>query len=400
MTAWLTVVGIGEDGLDGLGATARAAIAEARVLIGGARHLAMIPPDVSQERLTWPRPFDIAPVLGRRDTMVCVLASGDPMLFGAGAVLARAVPPEEMRVIPAISSAALAAARLGWALQDVPIHSATSRPLAAVLRDVHPGARLLILAADGTTPAALASLLTTHGFGPSRLTVLQNLGGPAEARHDATAATWPPNRSADLCVIALDCRADKAEAGWSCLAGLPDHAFQHDGQLTKRDIRAITLAHLAPRPGQLLWDVGAGSGAIAIEWMRAHPACRAIAIEPTETRRVLIRANSEALGVPSLDIKPGRAPEALAGLPPPDAIFIGGGLTTPGVLDTAWAALKAGGILVANAVTLESEAAMLGARARLGGDLTRIAVAHPSAVGGFEAWRPAMPVTIWRVRKE
>ena len=399
MAVWLTVVGIGEDGLAGLGVAARDAIAAARLLVGGARHLALVPPVAGQERLEWPRPFGVGGVLARRGTPVCVLASGDPMLFGVGAVLARQVPAAEMRVLPAPSSVSLAAARLGWALADVVVLSITGQPAATVLRHAHPGARLLVLAADGSSPATLARLLTAHGFGASGLEVLEHLGGPMEARHAGSAAAWPEKPCADLNVIAVTCRADNGTTGWSGLAGLPDAAYQHDGQLTKRDVRAVTLAHLAPLPGETLWDVGAGCGSIGIEWMRSHPTCRSIAIEANEPRRTLIARNREALGVPELRIIAGTAPDALVDLPPPDAVFIGGGLTSPGTVERCWEALPHGGRLVANAVTLQSEAALVNWHERLGGNMTRLSVAQAGPVGRFEAWRCAMPVTVWSVRK-
>jgi precorrin-6B C5,15-methyltransferase / cobalt-precorrin-6B C5,C15-methyltransferase len=399
MTAWLTVVGIGEDGLDGLGAAARQAVAAARVLVGGERHLALVPERPGQQRQPWPRPFDAGCVLAWRGTPVCVLASGDPMLFGVGATLARLVPPAEMRVLPAPSAFALAAARLGWALQDTALLSVTGRPVVAVLRHAHDGARLLVLSSDGSSPVALAQALAANGFGASRLEVLEHMGGPLEARRGGTAAGWDVPRCADLNVVAIECRADADHRGWPGLAGLPDEAFQHDGQLTKRDMRAVTLAHLAPLPGELLWDVGAGSGSIGIEWMRSHPACRAIAIEAHELRQALIARNRDALGVPGLRIVPGRAPEALAGLPAPDAIFIGGGLTEPGVPERCWEALRPGGRLVANAVTVQTEAMLADLRGRLGGDLVRLSVAHAMPLGRFDTWRTALPVTLWRVRK-
>ena len=399
MAVWLTVVGIGEDGLAGLGEQARMAIAAARLLVGGARHLALVRAAAGQERLEWPRPFDTDGVLARRGTPVCVLASGDPMLFGVGAVLARQVPPAEMRVLPAPSSVSLAASRLGWALQDTTVLSITGRPAAAVLRHVYPGARLLVLAADGDSPATLAQLLAAHGFGASGLEVLEHLGGPLERRRHGTAATWPEQRCANLHVIAVECRADPGTSFWSGLAGLPDAAYRHDGQLTKRNVRAVTLAQLAPLPGETLWDVGAGCGSIGIEWMRSHPACQAIAIEANPQRQALIAHNREALGVPALRIIAGTAPDALTDLPAPDAVFIGGGLTAPATVERCWAALPAGGRLVANAVTLQSEAALVGWRERLGGELTRLSVAQASPVGRFDAWRCAMPVTVWHVRK-
>ena len=391
MTAWLTVVGIGEDGLEGLGAAARVAVAGAAVLIGGRRHLDMVPETPGQERVAWPSPFSAERVLARRGSPVCVLASGDPMFWGVGATLARNLPAGEMRVLPAPSAASLAAARLGWGLQEVVVLSATGRPLEAVCRHLHPGGRLLVLAGGGEDPARLARLLVESGFGASRLIVLEHMGGARERRLEGIAAEWAQGDCAALLVMAVECRGAPA---WSGLAGLPDEAYRHDGQLTKRDVRAVTLAHLAPLPGELLWDVGAGSGSIGIEWMRSHPSCRAIAIEAEASRQALIAHNCAALGVPGLRLVAGRAPAALAGLERPDAVFIGGGLTAEGVLEACWQALRPGGRLVANAVTLQSEALLTAWQARTGGTLTRLSVAHAGPLGRFDVWRTAMPVTI------
>jgi len=395
--AWLTVVGIGEDGIDGLGAAARAAVEGAAVLFGGRRHLDLVPERPGQERLPWPSPFDRAVelVLARRGQAVCVLASGDPMVYGVGSTLARAIAPGEMRVLPAPSSLSLAAARLGWAMPEVTVVSVTGRPLALVQPHLTPGARLLVLAADGSTPARLAALLVSRGFGPSRFTVFEHLGGPRERRIEATAAGWGEAAAADLNLVAIECAGEPGAVAWSRLAGLPDAAYQGDGQLTKRDVRAITLARLAPLPGELLWDVGAGSGSIGIEWMRTHPSCRAIAIESEPARGDTIAANAAALGVPGLTLIAGRAPEALVGLEPPEAIFIGGGLTVPGVVEACWRALKPGGRLAANAVTLQTEAAVANWRAQFGGSLTRLSVAQAGPLGRFDVWRTALPVTVW-----
>ncbi len=394
MTAWLTVVGIGEDGLDGLGAAARVAVAGASVLIGGRRHLDMVSSVTGQERLLWPSPFSAAPVMARRGMPVCVLASGDPMFWGVGATLARLLPEGEMLVLPAPSAASLAAARLGWALHDVIVLSATGRPLELVHRHLYPGARLLVLAGGGADPARLARLLVGRGFGASRLVVLEHMGGGRERRLEALAADWPHPHCADLLVLAVECRGDAGSRAWSGLAGLPDAAYRHDGQLTKRDVRAVTLAHLAPCPGEVLWDVGAGSGSIGIEWMRSHASCRAIAIESDPGRQALIAENRDALGVPGLHLVAGRAPDALAGLETPDAVFIGGGLTVAGVMETCWQALRPGGRLVANAVTLQGEALLTAWQVRTGGALTRLAVAQAGPLGRFEVWRTSMPVTI------
>jgi precorrin-6Y C5,15-methyltransferase (decarboxylating) len=402
MDPWLTVVGIGEDGWDGLGAAARQAVRDAPVVTGGARHLALLPEIPGQTRETWPTPFadGYDRVLARRGAPLCVLASGDPMFFGLGATLSKRLPAAEMRVFPAPSCVSLAAARMGWALHEVATLPLHGRPLETLHPLAHDGARLLLLAENRDTPAKVATLLTARGFGTSLLTVLEHLGGPHERRLDGPAAGWPHPPGADLAVIAVSCAADSGtDGGLSRLAGLPDAAFDHDGQITKQDQRAATLARLAPRPGELLWDVGAGCGSIGIEWMRAHPACRAIAIESRADRRDHIVRNRETLGVPGLTIIAGEAPAALDGLEPPDAVFIGGGVTVPGLFDACWSALKPGGRLVANAVTLEGEAALLAVQGRLGGDLTRLSVAHAKPLGGFHGWRPAMPVTLLSLRK-
>ncbi|GIG60240.1 precorrin-6Y C5,15-methyltransferase [Longispora fulva] len=412
----ITVVGIGADGWAGLAPGSRAAIAAAEVLVGSPRQLDLVPSGdpvasggrrrgdasssehngrVGPERITLPTPLapGLPALLGRLEGRdVCVLASGDPLFYGIGSTLIRLLGPDAVRVLPHPSSVALACARLGWAVQDTPVHSVVGRPVEAI----HPGGRFLVLSADGRSPAAVASFLTAHGYGASRLTVLEQLGGPVERRLTGTAESWSFEDLDPLNVIAVECPEPPA----SRVPGLPDESYDHDGQLTKREIRALTLARLAPRPGELLWDVGAGNGSIGIEWMRSHVTCRALAIESHPDRLARIAANAAALGVPGLRIVAGRAPEALGGLDAPDAVFVGGGLTVPGVVDACWDALRPGGRLVANAVTLETEAVVAARFGTLGGDLTRIAVARAAPVGGFTGWRPAMPVTQWTVVKE
>ena len=394
MSPWLTVVGIGEDGYKGLGKNARHALLKAQQVFGSSRQLGLLPPCIQAVRRQWPSPFSLSPVLEQRGSLICVLASGDPMLFGVGVSLARQVPFDEMLVHPAPSSFSLAAARLGWALQDVVTLSVVARPLAALNAHFHHGLRLLVLSNDGSSPAAIAGLLRERGFGPSTLTVLEHLGGDAERRVEGIASEWRNPETAALNLVAIDCRADPTALRLSTLAGLPDEAFEHDGQLTKRDVRAMTLARLAPKPGELLWDVGAGCGSIGIEWMRAHPTCRALAIEADEGRQQLIEFNRDALGVPGLQLVRGVAPQALADLEQPDAIFIGGGVTRPGVLDTCWQHLRSGGRLIANAVTLQSEAALVNWREQHGGELTRIHLAHAKPLGEFDTWRQALPITL------
>ena len=394
MAPWLTVVGIAEDGFKGLGKNARRALMNASRIIGGQRQLDLLPVCIRGERQLWPCPFSLAPVLEQRGEAVCVLASGDPMFYGVGASLARQVPSDEMLILPAPSSCSLAAARLGWPLQEVSIVSLVARPLAALNAQLFSGVRLLLLSNDGQSPAAVAQLLRERGFGSSRMGVFEHLGGDAEQRIDASAHDWNLASTADLNVIAIECLADANTPRLSRLAGLPDSAFKHDGQLTKRDVRAITLARLAPTPGELLWDVGAGSGSIGIEWMRAHPSCRALAIEADDGRQQLIELNRDALGVPGLQLIRGKAPQALQGLERPDAIFIGGGVTREGVLETCWERLKPGGRLVANAVTLQSEVTLMSWRERFGGELTRIHVAQAQPLGEFDTWRQALPITL------
>lgn len=399
MSPWLTVVGIGEDGFKGLGRNARHALLRAKRIIGAQRQLDLLPQCIGGERQLWPSPFSLEPVLSRRGEPVCVLASGDPMFYGVGVSLARQVADEELTILPAPSSVSLAAARLGWPLQEVVTLSVVARPLAAINAHLTSGVRLLVLSNDGSSPALIAALLTERGFGPSRISVFEHLGGPAERRIDGHAQAWEHITVADLNLVAIDCLADANAPRLSRLAGLPDSAFKHDGQLTKRDVRAMTLARLAPVPGELLWDVGAGSGSIGIEWMRTHPSCRALAIEADTGRQSLIEHNRDALGVPGLQLIRGKAPEALSGLETPDAIFIGGGVTRDGVLDTCWQHLRPGGRLVANAVTLQSEMTLMNWRAEHGGELTRIHVAQAQPLGEFDTWRQALPITLLEVIK-
>lgn len=399
MAPWLTVVGIGEDGFKGLGKNARRALLGASRIFGGQRQLDLLPVCIRGERQLWPSPFSLEPVLALRGEPVCVLASGDPMLFGVGASLARQVPNDEMLILSAPSSCSLAAARMGWPLQEVVTLSVVARPIAALNAQLFSGVRLLVLSNDGHSPAAIATLLRERGFGPSRMTVLEHLGGEAERRIDGTANDWTDPPVADLNLLAIECLAEPTAQRLSRLAGLPDAAFKHDGQLTKRDVRAITLARLAPVPGELLWDVGAGSGSIGIEWMRAHPSCRTLAIEADAGRQQLIEHNRDALGVPGLQLIRGSAPQALAGLERPDAIFIGGGVTRDGVLDTCWAQLKPGGRLIANAVTLQSEMTLMAWREQHGGELTRIHIAQAQPLGEFDTWRQALPITLLDVVK-
>ncbi len=397
----VVVVGIGADGWDGLAPTSRAEVERADVLLGSARQLDLVPPEVPAERVPWPSPLTEAlPGLVEEHAgrALVVLASGDPMLSGIGTTLTRLLGAGRVRVLPAPSSVSLACARLGWAVEDTEVVSLVGRPIELLHPHVQPGRRLLVLGSDGGTPAQVAALLAGRGYGQSLVTVLGGLGGPDEEVRTGTAATWSQPAPA-LVVTAVECRADRGTMPLPTTPGLPDGAYESDGQLTRSEVRAVTLARLAAVPGQLLWDVGAGAGSIGIEWMRAHPTCRAVAVEASAERAERIARNAARLGVPYLRVVHGHAPEVLARLGAPDAVFIGGGLTTPLLVDTCWDALPPGGRMVANAVTVESEAVLAQWHARVGGDLVRVEVARAEPVGSFTGWKPAMPVTIWSVTR-
>ncbi|MFJ1730249.1 precorrin-6y C5,15-methyltransferase (decarboxylating) subunit CbiE [Streptomyces sp. NPDC088254] len=399
----VTVVGIGADGWEGVTDAARRVLRDAEVLIGGPRQLDLLPSECVGERIAWPSPLRpavprlLAEHAGRR---VAVLASGDPMFYGIGRALAEEAA--SLRVLPHPSSVSYAAARLGWPLEDIEVVTLVGRPAARLAAALHDGRRLLVLSADATTPGDVAALLRDRGFGPSRMRVLEQLGGDRERTTAGTTADdWaqahPPGDP--LNVVAIECRRAPDVQRLGAVPGLPDEAYEHDGQLTKKHVRAATMGALAPAPGELLWDIGGGSGSIAIEWMRVHPSCRAVTVERDPVRAERIARNAERLGVPGLRVVTGDAPAALARLPRPDAVFVGGGLTAPGLIEACWDALPAGGRLVANTVTLESEALLADAYRRHGGELVRLAVAHAVPVGGFTGWRQAMPVTQWSVQK-
>lgn len=395
---WLTIVGIGEDGLDGLTDLTKSLIADAEVVFGGDRHLRLVRNMNLAEQRRWQSPIEtsieeVARLRGRK--RVCVLASGDPFHYGIGATLARRIPAAEMLVITSPSSFSLAAARMGWPLQDVTVLSLHGRPIELVLPHLHPGRKILVLTSDATGPAQISGLLTEAGFGRSAVTVLDALGGPHEKVRTTIAQSFDIENISALNVLAIDILADENARIVPLTPGLPDDWFDHDGQITKREIRALTLSALAPRRGELLWDIGAGSGSVGIEWMLSDPSLSAIAIEVDPIRSARIADNAALMGVPGLTIRVGRAPQILEKLEQPDAIFIGGGGTEDGVVDAAIAALKPGGRLVANAVTLEMEALLALLHQQMGGTLTRIQIARAEPLGTMSGWRPAMPVTQW-----
>lgn len=392
----VTVVGIGADGWAGLTEAARARIATAEVVLGGARQLDLLPAGDGQLRRPWPAPLRQAlpAVLAECAGMdTVVLASGDPMLSGIGTTLVELLGAEHVSIVPAVSSVTLARGRLGWSAEASTVVSVVGRDVHAVLRELAPGRRILVLSSDETTPAEVGRLLTSRGYGGSRMVVLGDLGGPGETRIESTAAQAATGCAAPrLNVVAVEA-AGPLLAGWA--SGLPDESFDHDGQLTKRDLRASALARLLPAPGQLLWDVGAGAGSIGIEWMRAHPTCRAIAVEADAARAARVARNARTLGVPALRVVTGRAPEALAGLPTPDAIFVGGGASADGVLPACLAAVASGGRLVVHGVTVETETLLATCYRDHGGELTRIHIEIAAPIGSFTGWTPARAVTQW-----
>lgn len=391
----MSIIGVGEDGVEGLCAAARQAVAEAEAVYGGRRHLQLVEDLIRGRAVPWPSPIRsaIPEIAVLRGSPVAVLASGDPFHYGIGSVLAESIAAAEMAVFPAPSSLALAAGRLGWALQDVEIVSLCGPPTETLLPRLQPNRRVLVLSADEATPQAVAALLAAHGFGASQMTVLEALGGPAERIRECRADGFDLTEVARLNLIAIAVEAAADARIVPAAAGLTDRLFETDGMLTKREVRAVTLSSLAPRAGEMLWDIGAGSGSVAIEWLLAHPANRAVGVERREDRAALARKNATALGVPHLDVVVGEAPGALEGLPPPDAVFLGGAIATDGVFETAWRALPGGGRLVANSVTLDSDLA-LGAFVReTGGTLTRLSVERLDRIGGMQGFRPAMTVT-------
>ncbi|MBR0560415.1 precorrin-6y C5,15-methyltransferase (decarboxylating) subunit CbiE [Neokomagataea anthophila] len=395
MTQWLSVIGIGEDGVEGLSGVARAALAQAEVIFGGERHLSLAASMLKGRAEPWGTPFSagVARVLEARGQRVVVLASGDPFFYGVGSVLARQVPYGEMACFPAVSSVSLACSLLGWAVQEARVVSLCGRPLTTIRPHLQPGAKLLVLSADGTTPQRLAKWLAGHGFGLSPMSVLERLGSEAECVHEGFAASeWGDVEALNL--IALEVVADAGAQIMSLSSGLEDALFEHDGQMTKREIRAVTLSTLAPRAGETLLDVGAGSGSIAIEWLLRHPANKAIAVERSAERAERIIRNAQALGVPRLEVVVGEMPEsALALSVRPDVVFVGGGLAAEGMFPAVRALVRPGGRIVANSVTLEGEQVLGAEYAQHGGMLTRIGVERLDTVGSLHAFRPAMRVT-------
>jgi len=398
---WLAMVGVGEDGVDGLAPAARDWISSAELVFGSRRHLALVASLIRGKATAWPRPFDseLREVLAERGRPVCVLASGDPFQFGVGALLAARVPAGEWIAIPGVSAFSLAASRLGWSLPDTECVSLHARPLDAVRSALQPGARVLALTSDGDAPRALAALLTELGFGASRIHVLERLGGPGERIRSASAAAFELGAIDALNTVAIECSAAPDARILARAPGRPEELFEHDGQITRRDVRALVLARLAPRRGELLWDVGAGAGSVAIEWLLCDRSLSAIAIEADAARSERIHRNAVRFGVPGLEVVVGRAPHALVGLPAPHAVFVGGGGRDTAVLDACQAALRSRGRLVANAVTLETEAVLLARHAQDGGELVRIALAAAAPLGGQWSFEPARPLLQWTWHK-
>ncbi len=401
MSAWLTIIGVGDDGLEGLAQRPRALIEAAEIVVGPERILNRAAL-AAQETYNWTSPIDdmLANIKSWQGRNVIVLSTGDPMHYGIGATVARSFPPDEITVIPAPSAFSLAAARLKWALQEVQTLSLHGRPVSLLQPFIQPGAKLLALTRSGATVQEVAEALRTRGFGESVLTVLEHMGGADERIVSLLADECEGRDFAHFNTLAIECVAGPDARILPRGPGLPDDAFAHDGQLTKREVRAITLAALAPAPGALLWDVGAGCGSVAIEWMRAAQGARAIAFERNEARIKIITENAAALGVPGLEIVAGDVEHTLAGHTAPTALFLGGAVGNGRVFETCWSALPPGGRLVANAVTLEGEAALAARHEAHGGELVRIDVSHVTTIGSRRALKPRMAVTQWRGTKE
>jgi precorrin-6B C5,15-methyltransferase / cobalt-precorrin-6B C5,C15-methyltransferase len=397
---WLSLIGIGEDGVQGLSPAARTLLAQAQLIVGGARHLALASP-LAAKTMTWPSPISAAipEILARRGSPVCVLASGDPFFYGVGTLLGAHVRLDEMQCLPAPSAFSLAAARLQWSLQECRLISLHGREFERIIPALQPHAKILCLSWDETTPPRLAKLLCEKGLGSSRIIVMEAMGGPRERLRESAAQNFGVEGIDPLNLVAIEITATAQSQFLPAASGLADCWFETDGQLTKREVRAVALSSLAPRRGELLWDIGAGSGSIAIEWLLCDAANRAIAIEARADRASRIARNALSLGVPHLEIITGTAPEVFANLPQPQAIFIGGGAGNPHLLDKAYAALPQGGRLVVNAVTIETEAELIARFKAQGGDLVRLEIAHAGPLGSFHGWRPALPVTQWSVKK-
>ena len=397
MQKWLSIIGIGEDGLVGLSPIALSCLEKAKIIFGGERHLSMIPHADNREKISWKSPFStsITDIINYRGEAVCILASGDPLCYGVGATILKDIDISEITIIPAPSAFSLACSRLGWSLTEVETLSLCGRPVSLLQSYIYPGAKLLILSEGKNTPANVAEILISRGYGNSRITVLEKMGNINESIITDIASNWQEKNIAPLNTIAVECIANKGIVGLSRFPGLPDSAFHHDGQLTKREVRAVTLSSLAPLPGELLWDVGAGCGSISIEWMRSDRRCRAIAIEQNATRLNYIADNAAALGTPNLQIMAGKALEVIPNLPAPNAIFIGGGVTVPKILENCWNALLPRGRMVVNVVTLEGEQRLYQWYEKVGGNFTRIAIQRAEPIGKFLGWKAMSPVTQW-----
>ena len=408
VTGVIDVVGLGDGGFADLAAGAGRLVLDAKVLFGGRRHLDLVPPIEGQVRVPWPRPLapGLAALLAEHGALgsgasVVVLASGDPLRSGIGTTLVQLLGADAVRVHPALSAATLARARMGWSAETTAVVTVVGRSLAPIRSHLDPGERLVVLCSDGSTPAVVATLLCEAGCGDSVLTAWWHLGGPAEGGRTATASRWDPTSTPDLVVLCIlvDPAGALARPSLGPAAGRPESAFDHDGQITKRDLRASAVAHLRPVRGAHLWDLGAGSGAVGIEWALAAPRARTTAVERDPLRASRIRANAAALGAePAVQVVTAETADAMTRLDPPDAVFFGGGLTTD-LVDRAWAALTPGGRIVAHAVTLTTEAAIVDACTRLGGVLTRIAVEHALPLGAHLSWTPARPVVQWSATK-
>ena len=401
MSRWLSIIGIGEDGIDGLSAAAKTLVAGAALVVGGRRHLDLIAPLIAGRALPWKSPIEdtLFDILAARGKAVCILASGDPFHYGVGTMLMQHVDADEMLCLPQPSSFSLAAVRLGWTLQDTALVSIHGRPMGRILRELQHHRRILALAWDGATAMRLAQTLIERGFGQSRLHLMQALGGPDEAVETVCAAALEGRETHPLTIIGIDVLADAGARQIHFAGGYPDDWFEHDGQMTRREMRAVVLSALQPLAGQRLWDIGGGAGSIAIEWLLRHLSLAAICFEKDTARCQRIARNAATFGVDNLVVIEGEAPAALVGQPAPDAIFIGGGTSDAALMEACWLALRPGGRLVANAVTIEGAERLAHCQRAYGGELIRLSIERLEPVGAFHAFKPSMPVAQWAVTK-
>ena len=402
----ISIVGICESGIDSLEPSARKRVRGANVLVGSKRHLQLVPKRIGQTHLLWRANFSqVLPLLRKPKPgeRIVILSTGDPLWFGIAERLIKTLGPKAIEIFPNVNAFSLAAARLSWGLSDPMVRTISihSQPFSAINKEIISGHRLLILSKDGDSPKQIATLLMERGFGESKIAVLEHMGGNKERRVNGTASdNWKKYSFSNLNILAVDCKASTQAVQWSLNPGLPEKAYIHDGKITKRVIRAVTISALEPMPGHVLWDVGSGSGSIAIEWLRSCSSVKAVAIERDKKQLSRIKLNSETLGTPHLKIVEGQAPKIFLKIKEnPQKIFIGGGISSPKIINECIERLLPTGLIIANSVTIESKQKLLRLWKKYGGDLTTLATSSANSIGRYNAFRPAMEVMQWRWQK-